>query len=402
MNTNNTGMSMRDILGGATEAVATEAPRRRGRPRKYPEATVEQVDPNAPKKRGRPRKSVGTQGEGIQGVAREQVDAQVEAVVNEFLEVGPEDTVTPATLPDVTPETSSPIIDLPDPLAALLEPEAQSLIEDVTIGSLTTPASEVVVNLNTSTVRVEIAGKLVKIESGAGDLADKTRYVSLSSFVSALQENMEVKNSCRIFPTGLRVLVESPKGLIVGFEAPERLGQVVYRTSEDKLIKFKNTVIPSGMTFIDFKRVGENEYSIVNFYQVATKGTVFNGDDMLYIWPGTNVWSDSRVCIGDIKRSGYSSIENLGSLQYLFYNGVNNDDLCSGKYKIDKLLKIYPEASKSKYCTASNMEAAHPSILWDFFNVKEGEKPKPFPYEILKNRLTLKDFLMTMFKCRVG
>ena len=151
MNTNNTGMSMRDILGGATEAVATEAPRRRGRPRKYPEATVEQVDPNAPKKRGRPRKSVGTQGEGIQGVAREQVDAQVEAVVNEFLEVGPEDTVTPATLPDVTPETSSPIIDLPDPLAALLEPEAQSLIEDVTIGSLTTPASEVVVNLNTST-----------------------------------------------------------------------------------------------------------------------------------------------------------------------------------------------------------------------------------------------------------
>ena len=402
MSTSNQPTSMREILNGAP--TVAEPTRRRGRPRKHPEATEAAVanDPIAPKRRGRPRKTVVTEGEGVHGVVGAQVGAEVANALNECLAVAPGEAVTPVPIPD--PEDCEAVVaELPDPLAALLTPELSEVVGDITQSSLTVPVEPGILTTPANTVKLEIAGKLVKIIGEENSIEDSTRYIALSNFIGALQDSTKTAATCRIFPTGLRILAEFPQGLVVGFEAPERTVTIKYRRGgDDNVVVFENCVIPSGMTFIKFKKVGEGTYTIIDFYQVATRGTVFDGEDMLYTWPGTNIWDDGRVCIGGIKRDGYKTLETYGSLQYLFYNGINNDDLSHSKYDMEALKRLHPDVESCDFYTNSDSRSAHPIILWDYFQVKEGEQPKPFPYEILKPRLKLKDFLATVLQCKLS
>ena len=336
--------------------------RGRGRPRKNPLPVVpETTQPNT-------------------------LEAAIEAVNSEIAELGTvdEQSVFPevGTLPD--PFNTSEFDNLLGELTGAVDPTSLASSLGAPVGA---------VDLGSKPISITIDNHIAKIEMSPDEanLAEQATYVTVDTLTEALSSNIKKGGQATVFPVGIRVLCESQDKVLVGFEAPERVANIAY--DGGMFPKFKAIcVVPHGMTFILFNKQPDGSMVIKEFYQLATKGPVFDGDDMLYFYPGTNIWDDCRVCIGSIKRNGYRDIHTLGSLQYLFYNGINNDDLHGGKLAVDKLVEAYPEA-KTLECYDKCVSSTHPYILWKTMEVTEKNPPKPFPYACLKQKLTLKDFL---------
>lgn len=225
------------------------------------------------------------------------------------------------------------------------------------------------------------------IENGVASISyeaegrKRIKNIPSEAFCKALLKSADAGKSCLITPIGLRVSARNGDRVMVGYEMPERVAPMTFHKSTQKgskKIEVK-TVIPWGLTFIEFKDTPEG-LQWTKFYQLAMKGPLINGETDLYVWPGSNVYDGHNCCIGKIDIPKLNGIEQTGGLPFIFYNGVNNDDLSGGKFTSFK-----GEDGKTIQYPV-DLYATH-------LVVKDGVAPKPFPYDILKPAVKLKSFL---------
>lgn len=203
----------------------------------------------------------------------------------------------------------------------------------------------------------------------------RTKNITIEAFGTALSACTKAGKQCHINPAGLRIHGVSGDSVIVGYEFPERVAQIPF---DDGGTKVKvNSVWPWGLTFIKFVKT-PNGLQWDKFIQFGLTGPITTLDTQLYVWPGSNVYGDHRCCIGSINVPKLENIDQTGGLPYLFYNGVSNTDLSEGRFKPFKV---------------NGREIHRPIDLYKHLQVKSGETPKPFPYDIMKPAMTLKSFL---------
>jgi len=230
----------------------------------------------------------------------------------------------------------------------------------------------------------DILGDNVKVEYPVSGGARVSKNLSLDSFCTIMSNNVTKKNATKIYPIGLRVKAENENNIIVGYEIMEHVGEMKFQNDEPRgrgpgsVLAF-NSVWPNAMTFVEFRK-GANGFSLYKFYQFALKSPITSLSDTLFVWPGSNVFSGHDVCIGNIRVDSIQTIEESASMPFLFYNGVSNNDLTG-----DKFTPFKPEGSSDTI--------NHPHVLYRYLEVKDGQEPKKFPYDILKISQTVSTFL---------
>lgn len=240
--------------------------------------------------------------------------------------------------------------------------------------------------LNNEHILIDILGENVKVDYPSVGTRRAVKELTLDSLCKIMSKSTESKQVKKIYPIGLRVKAENTNRIMVGYEVLEHVGDMKFRKEdtnsrdENSVMSF-NSVWPNGMTFIEFER-GSDGLRCLKFYQFSLMSPVTSLTDQLYVWPGSNVFDrpDYNICIGHISVDKIQSIEESGNLPFLFYNGISNNDLTSGKFN-----PYTPEGSKERI--------THPHVLYRYLEVKDGVEPKPFPYEILKQALTINEFL---------
>lgn len=207
----------------------------------------------------------------------------------------------------------------------------------------------------------------------------RVKSVSAEAFCNALLTGIQTSKQVTLNPLGLRVHATSGDKMIVGYEMPERVGEMPFRMSRDSNdIERIKSVWPWGITFIEFNKTPEG-YRWSTFYQFGLKGAITGIDTQMFVWPGSNVYGGHNCCIGEINIPKLRDISQTGGLPFIFYNGVSNRDLQEnrfndfneGSHKIDTPYKLYK----------------------DVLQVKDGQMPKPFPYNIMISAKTIKSFL---------
>ena len=204
----------------------------------------------------------------------------------------------------------------------------------------------------------------------------KLKNITADALAKAILDSTASAKRCDIYPMGLRVHAEAGDKVIVGYEYPERVVKLPFR--RDSGVVNIEAVIPWGLTFILFTKTRDGlQWS--RFYQFAMKGPVSNGDTQLFVWPGSNVYDSYNCCIGDISVPKLKSIDQTGGLPHLFYNGVSNGDLSRNRF--------------TPFDKPDGTTVAYPYDLYKYLEVKKDEKPKEFPYHILKEATRLNTFL---------
>lgn len=205
----------------------------------------------------------------------------------------------------------------------------------------------------------------------------KTKTIPSEALAKAILAGTSTGKEVTFNPPGLRVHGRCGDKVIVGYEFPERVGDMPFsdqRGSEPYNIK---SVWPWGMTFIEFTDTPDGmKWS--TFYQFGLKGPITTLDNMMYVWPGSNVFGGHNCCIGDIKVPKLKGIEQTGGMPFIFYNGISNPDLSDHRFTT---------------FTVDGKNIQRPIDLYRHLEVKEGEAPKQFPYDIMMNAKTLKSFL---------
>ena len=227
---------------------------------------------------------------------------------------------------------------------------------------------------------VKIDGALVELqyENPKGGKGKVNKTVKFEDFCSIISKGIKKVAGIELLPNGLRIQAESDSSVIVGYEFPERVGTMKF--SSDGGVKEINSVWPWGLTLIVFKKDAKG-LLYQQMYQFALKGPMVSLNDMLYFWPGSNVFDDARICTGDMLIKHVPDVASSGGFPHLFYNGISNTDLTGNKFNTFKV-------------GSSEIDRAYK--LFKHLDVKPGEAPKPFPYDILKQQLVAKEFI----KCR--
>lgn len=97
-------------------------------------------------------------------------------------------------------------------------------------------------------------------------------------------------------------------------------------------LRFFKTPFPHAAILVKFHKIGTREYSFESMYAWALKSTKFTlANTPVYRWPFFNMYSDTRVCIGDIPKE-YQSVEAIASITKYLFIGVGNHDLDSTPY----------------------------------------------------------------------
>jgi len=139
-----------------------------------------------------------------------------------------------------------------------------------------------------------------------------------------------------------------------------------------------DTVLPWGLTFIELLNTKDG-YKFSNMYQCALKGPILNGDTMLFEWPGTNTYNDHRICTGDLKFPTVEKLEQTAGFPFLFYNGINTHIVSGGKFNVFK--------------DKGGRQVDDPFKLYWNLRVDKDNPVQPYPYEILRQAITLNAFL---------
>jgi hypothetical protein len=230
------------------------------------------------------------------------------------------------------------------------------------------------------------ANNIVAIIDGTSGMTEVTykdrgvktvKSMDLDSFVGTLQAGAQVVGKMVNFhPLGLRVHAEAGNKVIVGYEYPERVVEHSAKNGDGNVTKFK-TVYPWGLTWIEFNKVPDGlQHSL--FYQFGLRGPILSLDTMMLCFPGSHIYADHHVCMGGIRVPVIKTVEATGGLPNLFYNGVNTYDLSDNRMKELRT----PKGVINK-----------PAQLYEYLKVKDGETPKPFPYECMRDGKTIRSFL---------
>lgn len=203
-----------------------------------------------------------------------------------------------------------------------------------------------------------------------------TKTIPADAFCKAILAGTNTGKQVMFNPPGLRLHAKAGDRVIVGYEFPERVAKIPF-CENNKNIEL-DSVWPWGITFIEFSDTPEGlQWS--TFYQFGLKGPITNLDNMMYQWPGSNVYGGHNCCIGSIKVPKIKNIEQTGGLPYIFYNGISNRDLSENRFVAFK-------DDKGKTITS-------PFALYSYLKVESGQQPKPFPYDIMINAKTVRSFL---------
>ena len=205
----------------------------------------------------------------------------------------------------------------------------------------------------------------------------KTKTILVEALCKAILAGTNTGKSLTFNPPGLRIQGKCGDRVIVGYEFPERVAKMPFSFNNEKIEL--ESVFPWGMTFVEFSDTPEG-LQWDTFYQFGLKGPLISLDNMMYVWPGSNVFQSHKCCIGNIKVPKIKSIEPTAGLPFLFYNGVSNNDLSDKRF-----VPFTPEGGTERISS--------PIELYRHLSVENGKNPKPFPYDIMINAKSLKSFL---------
>lgn len=194
--------------------------------------------------------------------------------------------------------------------------------------------------------------------------------------------------SIELLPANLRLLCKRGDITILGFMHPERIGDFTWYCDPEETDVDEDDYewttwrvkYPYSMTFIRLDRQSANSFVPSKYWQFALKNPLVGMDDMMYRWPGPNVYNDYSCCMGDNQNAftPVPSIAAAGSLQYQFINGVNNNDL-SGEC----FMTFNHEGRRIN----------HPlKLFYRVLNADTNANPQ-FPYDCLRNAMTVSSFL---------
>ena len=225
---------------------------------------------------------------------------------------------------------------------------------------------------------VQIRGGLVDLEypNPRNPKAKVSKTVKFEDFCSIISSNIKKTEAIELMPIGLRVTAENDTHVLVGYEFPERIGSMKFNRGGDTPKEIQS-VWPWGITFVQFKKDAKG-LLFTHMYQFALKGPLVSLNDMLHTWPGSNVFDDARVCTGEMLIKHVPDIMSSGGFPHLFYNGISNNDLTGGCFK---------------GFSEGGARIDKPYELFTHLAVKKDEAPKPFPYDILNQRITAKEFI---------
>lgn len=225
-------------------------------------------------------------------------------------------------------------------------------------------------------LKAEITDTLVKVNySYNGRTTDKN--ITLESFITALQANVKNLKSMEFYPIGMRLKARKGNSVIVAYEFPERVQEIVYNVAADRNETFK-TKFPWGITFIEFDETPEG-FQWKKFYQLALKGPATFLDTMMYEWPGTNIYNDHSVCMGSNNPPKVKSLEQTSGFPWLFYNGVNTHDISGGNFQHFK--------------DDNGSSINNPYSMYKYMEPKADGTVRDYPYDKLNNALSIKSFL---------
>lgn len=209
------------------------------------------------------------------------------------------------------------------------------------------------------------------------DGRDVEKNITIESFIKTLQSGLDNVKTFHFFPPGMRLQATKGNNVIVAYEFPERVQEIIYRVSQGTNETFK-TLFPWGITFIEFSILPDG-YQWKTFYQLAIKGPIVLQETMMYEWPGTNIYNDHSICMGSNNPPKVAHLSQTSGFPFLFYNGVNTHNISGGKFNI--------------FSDEKGSRIDDPYKLYKYLEPDKDGKTKPYPYDKLKSAITLKSFL---------
>lgn len=114
----------------------------------------------------------------------------------------------------------------------------------------------------------------------------------------------------------------------------EQIQSMYENTEESDYIRVFSTPFPDACVLIKMTKIGADKLAFNDIRAWSLKSTMFPLDKTtVYRWPFFNMYSDARVCIGDIPRE-YPNAESVASIINYLYIGIGNHDLEHTPYVI--------------------------------------------------------------------
>lgn len=174
--------------------------------------------------------------------------------------------------------------------------------------------------------------------------------------IGKVKKNISTENLCEILascsknfdlviPPGCRHIIKNKTTSMFTFVSPafKGLHKVKYYDSWERATGYKKPVkgkldadnnityelpYPNGLSIILMLETGKG-YEFKSIYHFALDSFPFTLENLqLYYWPFSNMYTDGKVCIGNIPRT-YTSIEQLQAIPKYIYTGIGNCDLIS-------------------------------------------------------------------------
>ena len=173
---------------------------------------------------------------------------------------------------------------------------------------------------------IEIKKDCVKITQKFGE-RQSSKIVNFDEFISKL--SMYQKSSFGLLPRDTRILESNGEMTVVGIEFPAKQRKINFNSvkySDDSL--HLDVFLPSGIYFEVLRRADDGKYLHNNSYIFATRGNrVTFGTDQLYYYPMPNIYTDGRICWGNIKTKPFQYLSAVEGMVSSFFEGAFNSDL---------------------------------------------------------------------------
>lgn len=242
---------------------------------------------------------------------------------------------------------------------------------------------------HTIEIRMNQTMSTVKLRHSGGGLVSKEipTYELIPMINRALPSTDTT--SIELLPQNIRVNCKQGDMYLLGFMQPERIGDFTwyrdpeYDSDEDEEDDWATWKVkyPYSMTFVRLDKQSSTAYFPSKYWQFALKNPLISLDDMMYRWPGPNVYNDYSCCMGD-NQNAFNSVPSIfaaGTLQYQFINGINNNDLSENCF--------IPFAHQG-------IRVSNPlTLFYKVLKVEDGAAPPIFPYECLRNAMSVSNFL---------